>query len=176
MKNLLYTALMSAALISCQSPKEAPAQMADEPTVIGYEYNEEGEKLNLIVGDLANAEVYLDYIQAHNDKNLDKIFDMNMEDFVIKATDGRVLHGRDNHKEALSAWFAASNPTWKVNWMVANTVQGRDGKNQSWMTTGVDVTETIDGISVLRHDVLDVNFVDGKVKELNVYTRKSEQK
>ena len=40
MKNLLYTALMSAALISCQSPKEAPTQMADEPTVIGYEYNE----------------------------------------------------------------------------------------------------------------------------------------
>ena len=113
MKNLLYTALMSAALISCQSPKEAPTQMADEPTVIGYEYNEEGEKLNLIVGDLANAEVYLDYIQAHNDKNLDKIFDMNMEDIVIKADDGRVINGRDNHKEALSAWFAASNQPGK---------------------------------------------------------------
>jgi len=59
--------------------------------------------------------------------------------------------------------------------MVANTVQANDGKNQTWLTTGVDVVQSIDGNSVTSHHIVDVNFVDGKVKELIVYDRSSEQ-
>ena len=60
--------------------------------------------------------------------------------------------------------------------MVANTAQGKDGKNQNWLTTGVDLVQTIDGNSITSHHVVDVNFIDGKIKELNAYDRANEKK
>ena len=60
--------------------------------------------------------------------------------------------------------------------MVANTVKGADGKSQNWLTTGVDVVQSVDGNNLTTHHVVDVNFIDGKVKELNAYDRASENK
>ena len=54
--------------MSCQSPNEKDFKHPKQPTVIGYEYNEEGEKLNIIAGNVAITDLYLEYIQAHNDK------------------------------------------------------------------------------------------------------------
>ena len=82
----------------------------------------------------------MEYIQAHNDKDLDKIAVMNAEDVTVHASDGTLIKGRDAHKLALSAWFGASNPMWKVNWMATNTVEQKDGENKNWLTTGNDVT------------------------------------
>ena len=62
-------------------------------------------------------------------------------EIIIKAANGSVYKGRDSHKEELDNWFASSNPVWKVKWMVANTAQGKDGKNQNWLTTGVDLVQ-----------------------------------
>ena len=162
--------------MSCQSPNEKDFKHPKQPTVIGYEYNEEGEKLNIIAGNVAITDLYLEYIQAHNDKNLDKIFEIDMDEIIIKAANGSVYKGRDSHKEELDNWFASSNPVWKVKWMVANTAQGKDGKNQNWLTTGVDLVQTTDGNSVISNHIVDVNFVDGKIKELNAYDRASEKK
>ena len=118
----------------------------------------------------------MDYIQAHNDKNLDKIHEMDMEDVIIRAANGALYNGRDSHKQELEAWFNAASPAWKIKWMVANTVEGADGKAQNWLTTGVDVVQALDGNNITTHHVIDVNFVNGKVKELNVYDRASEKK
>ena len=41
----------------------------------------------------------MDYIQAHNDKNLDKIYEMDMEDVIIRASNGALYNGRDTHKQ-----------------------------------------------------------------------------
>jgi hypothetical protein len=147
-----------------------------KPTAIGYEYNDQGVKQEIIAGDLAITDVYMDYIQAHNDKNLEKIHEMDMEDVIIRAADGSLYNGRDSHKKELELWFSAANPTWKVKWMVANTVQGADGKKQHWLTTGVDVVQVIEENIITSHHVVDVNFVDGKIKELNAYDRASEKK
>ena len=176
MKKLLLITLISSVLMSCQSPNEIDFKHPKQPTVIGYEYNEEGEKLNIIAGNVAITDLYLEYIQAHNDKNLDKIFEIDMDEIIIKAANGSVYKGRDSHKEELDNWFASSNPVWKVKLMVANTAQGKDGKNQNWLTTGVDLVQTTDGNSVISHHIVDVNFVDGKIKELNAYDRASEKK
>ena len=176
MKKLLLITFISSILVSCQSPNKKEFKHSNEPTVIGYEYNEEGEKLNIIAGNVAITDLYLDYIEAHNDKNLDKIFEMDMDEVIIKASNGAVYNGRDSHKEELDKWFTSSNPVWKVKWMVANTAQGKDGKNQNWLTTGVDLVQTTDGNSITSHHVVDVNFIDGKIKELNAYDRASEKK
>ena len=98
-----------------------------------------------------------------------------MDSIVVRAANGALINGSDSHTEQLDIWFKASNPSWKVKFMVANNVQGNDGENQAWLTTGVDVVQSIDGNNVTSHHIVDVNFVDGKVKELIVYDRASEQ-
>jgi hypothetical protein len=161
MKKLLFS-IIAVSLISCQAPKEKQSEQSSEPTVIGYEFNDEGEKLKIIAGNSAMTDIYLEYIQ-------------DMDNIVVRAANGALINGSDSHKEQLDIWFNANNPSWKVNFMVANTVQANDGKNQTWLTTGVDVVQSIDGNSVTSHHIVDVNFVDGKVKELIVYDRSSEQ-
>ena len=173
MKKITVITLITLVLVSCKTPME---KTSIKPTAIGYEYNDQGVKQEIIAGDLAITDVYMDYIQAHNDKNLEKIHEMDMEDVIIRASDGSLYNGRDSHKKELELWFSASNPTWKVKWMVANTVQGADGKKQHWLTTGVDVVQVIEENIITSHHVVDVNFVDGKIKELNAYDRASEKK
>ena len=60
---------------------------------------------------------------------------------------------------------------WKVNWMATNTVEQKDGENKNWLTTGNDVTDTLDGVEITIHSILDANIVDGKIKQLYVYDR-----
>ena len=42
MKKLLFS-LIAVSLISCQAPKEKQSEQSSEPTVIGYEFNADGE-------------------------------------------------------------------------------------------------------------------------------------
>ena len=175
MKKLLLLVTISCLLTSCRSSKDKDSQNSNESAIIGYEFNKEGEKLNLIAGDIGITDLYLEYIQAHNDKNSSKIFEMDTDDIIVKAANGLVFNGRKAHKKELDAWFTSSSPIWKVKWMIANTVQGKDGKNQSWLTTGVDVIQTLDGNNITSHHVVDINFVNGKIKELNAYDRASEK-
>ncbi|MEJ6623918.1 MAG: hypothetical protein QNL28_05565 [Flavobacteriaceae bacterium] len=174
MNKLFYT-LIGIFLISCQAPKEKKSEQSNEPTIIGYEFNDKGEKLNLIAGDASVTNIYLEYIQAHNDKDLSKISEIDMDNIVVRDANGALINGSDSHTEQLDIWFNTSNPSWKVKFMVANNVQGNDGKNQAWLTTGVDLVQSIDGNNVTSHHIVDVNFVNGKVKELIVYDRASEQ-
>ena len=101
---------------------------------------------------------------------------MDREDVIIRAADGSLYNGSDSHKKELEVWFGAANPTWKVKWMVANTVQGANGIKQHWLTTSVDLVQVIEEVTFTSHHVVDVNFVDGKIKELNAYDRASEKK
>ena len=171
MKNFILFTMFLTALISCQPAAEKTTSTTKEVTVIGYEFNDKGEKLNLIAGDVSVTGIWMEYIQAHNDKDLDKIAAMNAEDVTVHTSDGTLIKGRDAHKLALSAWFGSSNPMWKVNWMATNTVEQKDGENKNWLTTGNDVTDTLDGVEITIHSILDANIVDGKIKQLYVYDR-----
>ena len=171
MKNFLLLTLLSTALMSCQPAAEKATTATKEVAVIGYEFNDKGEKLNLIAGDLSVTEIWMEYIQAHNDKDVDKIAAMDAEDVTIYTSDGNVIKGSEAHKLALSTWFDTSNPSWKVNWMISNTVDVKDGENRNWLTTGNDVTDVVDGVETTIHSILDANIVDGKIKRLNIYDR-----
>ncbi|MDA9361184.1 hypothetical protein N9R08_01650 [Flavobacteriaceae bacterium] len=171
MKIFLLLTLLSTALMSCQPAAEKATTATKEVAVIGYEFNDKGEKLNLIAGDLSVTEIWMEYIQAHNDKDVDKIAAMDAEDVTIYTSAGNVIKGSEAHKLALSAWFDTSNPSWKVNWMVSNTVDVKDGENRNWLTTGNDVTDVVDGVETTIHSILDANIVDGKIKRLNIYDR-----
>ena len=59
------------------------------------------EMTPLIAGETSNQEIWLKYIQAHNDKNLDIIAEINAEDWEGYTADGSVVKGNEAHIEIL---------------------------------------------------------------------------
>ena len=171
MKKLFLITLMSIMITSCEVQSDTA-----QPSVIGYEFSDEGERMNILAGDTAMTKIWLEYVQAHNEKDLAKISELNAPDIKIYQSNGVVTSGNTSHKQLLSTWFESSSPSWKVEWMVASTVTQNDGKFKYWLTTGNEITDVVDGEKTLIHSVLDVNIVDGKIKQLNIYNRAKKTK
>ena len=126
MKKLILCVVLAGSLVSCQAPAEKESEHSHESTVIGYEFSDEGEKQNLIAGDVSIIDTYMEFIQAHNDRDIDKIMDMVQDSILIKTQDAQELKGKSIHREVLEKWFPESNPMWTVRWMATNTVEVKD--------------------------------------------------
>ena len=60
--------------------------------------------------------------------------------------------------------------------MIANAAENEDGVVVQWLTTGNDYTDTDEnGNEIFEHNVHDIQFVDGKIKRINVYSRAKAQ-
>ena len=89
--------------------------------------------------------------------------------------DGSVIKGTATHIEWLKEWFASSdNPTWEVQWMIANDGADAEAATETGLTTGNDSTfNDADGNEVTEHHVHDVQFVGNEIRLINVYSRLS---
>ena len=173
MKKYLFLFTLLISFVSCQTKS---TKEKDKKIIIGHEFNEQGDKLNIISGDVGLTDIWLDYIQAHNQRNLDKIAEIDSDDIEVFRADGTVGEGIKNHTDVLSNWFETSNPSWKVIWMVTNSVQKMDGSIEHWLTTGNEFTDTVDGEEIFMNVIADVNFVEDKIKRINIHNRAKEIK
>jgi len=141
-------------------------------TVIGTCYSDDGTA-NLIYADNTDKQkIWLDYIQAHNDRDLEKIGNINAKDWEGYPESGEVIKGNASHIEFLANWFKSpANPKWDVKWMIANRGENNDGVVEHWLTTGNDITFLDDGENVLQHHIHDVLFIGNSIKRINVYAR-----
>ena len=139
-------------------------------TVIGYEIID-GERLDITVGDTSAVDIWVEYVEAHNVRDLEKIDSMNADDFEGRAPNGVIVKGREAHAEFLKEWFERSNPSWKFNYAMANDVIQADGSADHWVTSLYTVTETIDGEEVAREEMFDVQIENGKIKNIIVAAR-----
>lgn len=177
MKNILLITILSLVLISCDKPLEKQTEKTNEPTVIGSAMMDDGKINPIIGGDLNTQKVWLAYIQAHNDRNLDKITEINATEWEAYLPDGGLVKGQDAQIELLNTWFKTSNPKWKVQWMITNNSKNEEGIMTQWLTTGNDLTDTDqEGNETIEHQVHDIQFIDGKIKKINIYTRSKTEK
>ena len=124
----------------------------------------------------ANAQIWIDYIQAHNDRDFEKIAAMNAEDFRGIAAHGEVVEGSGAHTAFLQNWIAAEEPRWRVWWVIANDGENSEGAMEEWLATGnVVTTQGTDGEPVRTYETVDVLLQDGKIKLLNVAAQKMPQ-
>ena len=139
-------------------------------TIIGYEILD-GERLEIIAGKSSNVDIWVEYVEAHNKRDLETIDSMNADDFEGRAPNGVIVKGREAHAEFLKEWFETSNPSWKFNYAMANDVIQADGSADHWVTSLYTVTETIDGKEVAREEMFDVQIENGKIKNIMVASR-----
>jgi hypothetical protein len=107
MKKSILVLLITAIMFSCDiSPKVEVVKKA-----IGHEVSDEGIKIPLYGGNLANVAVWENYIKAHNEKDFDAISNLNAEkDFKVYGPTGEVIEGTEAHLEFLKIWFTENNP------------------------------------------------------------------
>ena len=163
MKKLILFALLPLLYFSCEN----------NPAVIGTTLNTEGESSEIIAGNTEHVQIWIDYIDAHNERDLDKIAEINSESWIGYPPNGDVINGNDAHIKFLDEWFnSTANPKWKVKWMIANKGEDDKGVMQEYLTTGNDITFIDEeGNEVVENHVHDIMFEDGKIKNISVYSK-----
>ena len=139
---------------------------------IGVQISKKGEKIALYGGDMAAVSLWETYVKAHNERDLETIAALNAEkDFMVYGSTGEVIKVTKAHVAFLTTWFKEANPTWTTRFLITNMYTDKEGKVQQWITSGHDVTLTVEGKEVKVNQVHDALIVDGKIKEFSVNQR-----
>ena len=94
---------------------------------------------------------------------------MNAENFKAYGPNGEIIDGSDAHIEFLATWFEAANPKWKSNYFIANKFTNQKDKLREWVTSGHEVSMTVEGETIEAGQVHDALIVDGKIQMFYVY-------
>ncbi|MDA1122581.1 MAG: hypothetical protein O2887_19205 [Bacteroidetes bacterium] len=174
MKKIYSIVALSLILISCSNQQEKIQTETNSPVIIGSASVEGLDGFYPIVaGDTSLLQLWKDYIQALNDRNQEKIAEMNADDVKYYSSKGNEINGIKALMEFQSNSFATTNPKWNTTWMIANSNKDKDGIVEPWLTTGSELTEIINGDTTLRYLVIDTKWENGKIKIMYAYTRAS---
>ena len=159
--SLLFTFLFFA---SCNAPAENLEKKAG--------YLKSGDtKYDLFLGDNSAVEIWDQYLDAHNNQDLEAIKALESEDLKIWGPEGQVVEGKDAHSEFLDAWFKDNNPKWDTYFSIPVKVDS-DDQPGTWITSGHTLTLTVDGTEITTNDIADVYIEDGLIKMFYIYSRK----
>jgi hypothetical protein len=138
-------------------------------TPIGVQIFDDGRSVPLVAGSQTNVRLWQAYIQAHNDRDFEKIAAMNAEDFEAIVPTGERVIGSAAQAEFLKAWIAESNPVWRVMYVVANDGENTEGQIEEWLSTGQIISSTdAEGNPVAEYHSIDVKLEAGKIKQVYV--------
>ena len=114
MKNNFAYILLIMLLIGCTDNQQQNSNSNSNLEIGSALMDGTTEMTPIIVGETSNQDIWIKYIQAHNDKNLDIIAGINAEDWEGYTADGSVVKGNKAHIEILDNWFKNANPKWEV--------------------------------------------------------------
>lgn len=146
--------------------KETPPTPTNTQQGAGFFLPEPGEKF--VVGTDKSTKLWKTYIDAHNNRDLESLLLMESDSILIVGPKGDRISGKAQHKQALSAWFAAEDPKWNMYW--AMPYKGVSGGDE-WIIAGHEVTTTVQGKEVKQNHMIDAKISkDGKVELFYVYS------
>ena len=169
MRKTIVVFLLAIITISCNNVNESETQST--PKAIGVEIPNDSTRISLYGGDMTTTRLWEAYIKAHNEKDLKTIQNINDDSFKGYPPNGDVIDGSKAHIVFLEDWFSKSSPKWTTKYMIANQFTDTKGVLNQWVTSGQDLTDTVEGEEVTLHHVHDVLFVNGKIKMIYVYER-----
>ena len=102
----LFILILAVTFTACNAPAEQVGA--------GFFTPVEGE--NYVIGSDEVTDVWVKYIDAHNNRDMDAIMEMNSDSISITGPDGARINGKEMHEQALTAWFEAEDPKWEIYW------------------------------------------------------------
>ena len=163
MKNPVFLTLWLMAIASFAA--QAGHHEGDEQqVVIGMGLSMDGESKPLYAGSASLMTIWQEWIEAHNDRDFEKIAAMNSDKFKVMLPNGQKIVGSDEHRALLEDWIAEANTTWEIWWMIPNKTENADGEIEGWLSSGNMLTMTdAKGMVSREFHQVDMQFVDGKL-------------
>ena len=152
----LFILIFAVIFTACNAPAEQVGA--------GFFTYDEGEKY--VVGSDDITDVWVKYIDAHNERDIETIMAMNSDSIAIVGPDGSRVNGKTMHEQRLNEWFAAEDPKWEIYWAMPY-----EGVNNgaTWVIAGHSVTLNVEGDEVKVNSMIDGEIIDGKVSRFFVY-------
>lgn len=123
-------------------------------------------------GDDSVVDLWDQYIQVHNDRNIDAIMEMESDDIQIWGPEGEYIKGKEAHAQFLAAWFEGANPMWNTFFSFPMKVNDMASQNNGqWVVSGAQVTMSVESDQLQFIHLFDVYFENGKVNKFYVYQR-----
>ena len=144
---------------------------AKKSNVIGYE-SEDGNKVDITMGDQASLEVIVNYFEGYNNKDLEIVESLEHEDFLGFAHTGQVVEGSKQHIE-MSKQFLDQFPNakWEIVWSISSDINFRDKPTENWVTTSLN-TSYGEGDNMNNFQrIFDAQIINGKIKKAYLYQR-----
>ena len=159
MKRVFFITLVLA-VVGCATPAAEPAVEG-----VGFFKPMPGEKF--ITGSDDVLDVWMKYIDAHNNQDLETIASMGVDSLYILGPDGSEIKSKEEQAALLEGWFAVANPKWDAYWGMPykSVPSGAD-----WVIAGHNVTQTIEGEETTMLQMIDGEIKDGKVVRFFVYS------
>jgi hypothetical protein len=169
MKKIILLSAISLLMISCANTSNK--EVTEAPKEIGFDVTQ-GVKTPLFGGDMETVAVWEKYIKAHNEQDMETIKALNAEKgFKAYGPRGEFIDGTEAHAAFLKEWFANNNPKWVTKYAIANEFTTKDGALRQYVTSGHDLTLTVEGKEVKVNQVHDALIVNGKVQTFFVNER-----
>tara|TARA_B100000678_G_scaffold21693_1_gene16632 strand:- start:392 stop:976 length:585 start_codon:yes stop_codon:yes gene_type:complete len=170
-KLMITVAVLAVISYSCNN--SAVQRMADkmtpDPVVLEQEgagfFSPQPEEKFVVASDDV-TDVWMKYIDAHNNGDVEAIMAMESDSIYIMGPEGAVIKGKEAHAAFLKVWFETANPKWNVYW--AMPYIGVTG-GEEWIIAGHNTTSTVDGVKTSVLDMIDANIKDGMVQKFWVY-------
>ena len=107
MKTYLIAALSISVSLAVQAGHHEAADMKNA-TVVGTVYSDDGTPSQSLARNTDKQKIWVDYIQAYDDKDSDGITEISTDDWEGFFPDGAVIKGNTTHIAFLKYWFLSS--------------------------------------------------------------------
>jgi len=110
------------------------------------------------------TETYKQWLQAHNDKDIETILSLETDDVRIDLPNGMVISGAEAHAEALSNYFESADPEMNLYWAMPykGVVNG-----EVWIIAGQVVRSNESTVQRM----IDAQFKEGKISRVIAYDK-----
>ena len=118
-----------------------------------WDYNASG---GLMIGNQKSVDLLNEYIMFHNERNYEKIREMNSDSIQISGPNGESINGSDEHIAILKEWFKNANTTWKPIW--GTSIKNVNDDNGCMVLSVFDNTTILPDTTIRTNELIQAYF------------------
>ena len=106
----------------------------------------------IMIGNQKSVDLLNEYIKFHNERNYEKIREMDSDSIQISGPNGESINGSDEHIPFLKEWFNNANTTWKPIW--GTSIKNVNDDNGSMVLSIFDNTTILPDTTIRTNELI----------------------
>ena len=125
------------------------------------------EKRNINPSKFYYTDTFKEWLEAHNEKDIDKVLSYETDDVILDLPDGTVVEGKDAHRQGLENYFSM-DPELNLFWAMpyVGVING-----EAWIIAGSVENLTTEEGQQSRLLMVDAQFTEDKISRLIFYEK-----